>query len=409
MVKRMTFKQFLFIVPLLVLIGVFSIYPIVVSFTYSFFDYRTNNQQNNGFYLSQQLNTKLFAENCGYVSYFIQTDKQTEGLSEEDIEEFEAIAEMAESMQASYADGAGIEKVSSSVLDEVNVFINEIENRLNVVYEKNADLDFWNAENMQSILQEMHSCIVESNFIGLEGYKQLFQDTRFFKALLHTIIFTVISVALELVVGMFLALIMNKAMRGIGVIRTTALIPWAIPTAVSAMIWSYMYDGSYGVVSKILSAIGIIPRQSALLLTSSGAMGSIIFADVWKTAPYMALLLLAGLQVIDQGLYESASIDGAGKIKTFFYITLPLLKPSLLVALLFRTMDAFRVYDLITILTSGGPGNGTESLSVYTYKLMFNQNNYGYGSVVVVAMAVCVALIAVLYVKVLGADVASDD
>lgn len=208
---------------------------------------------------------------------------------------------------------------------------------------------------------------------------------------------------------MILALIMDKAIKGIGAVRTIALIPWAIPTAVSAMIWSYMYDGSYGVISKIFSVIGLIPKQSAMLLTANGAMTSVVISDVWKTAPYMALLLLAGLQVIDRGLYESASIDGAGPIKTFFRITLPLIKPSLLVALLFRTMDAFRVYDLIAILTGGGPGNGTESLSVYSYKLMFGQSNYGYGSVVVMGMAVCVAVIAVLYVKVLGAEVINND
>ena len=170
-----------------------------------------------------------------------------------------------------------------------------------------------------------------------------------------------------------------------------------------------MYDGSYGVISKIFSSIGLISKQSAMLFTSSGAMTSIVISDVWKTTPYMALLLLAGLQVIDRGLYESSVIDGEGPFTTFFKITLPLMKPSLLVALLFRTLDAFRVYDLIAILTGGGPGNGTESLSVYAYKLMFGQSNYGYGSVVVMGMAVCVAIIAVLYVKVLGAEVISND
>ena len=123
----------------------------------------------------------------------------------------------------------------------------------------------------------------------------------------------------------------------------------------------------------------------------------------------MALLLLAGVQVIDRGLYESSAIDGAGPVVTFFKITLPLVKPSLLVALLFRTLDAFRVYDLIAILTGGGPGNGTESLSIYAYKLMFDQSNYGYSSVVVMGMFVVVAIIAFLYVKVLGADVMGND
>ena len=144
-----------------------------------------------------------------------------------------------------------------------------------------------------------------------------------------------------------------------------------------------------------------------MLLTKSGAMSAAILADVWKTTPYMALLLLAGLQVIDKGLYESASIDGAGPIRTFFSITLPLLKPSILVALLFRTLDAFRVYDLIAVLTGGA--QGTETLSIYAYKLMINQSNYGYGSVVVLAMAACVGIISFIFVKVLGAELLEDD
>jgi multiple sugar transport system permease protein len=206
---------------------------------------------------------------------------------------------------------------------------------------------------------------------------------------------------------MALALIMNKAIKGIGGVRTTALIPWAIPTAVSALMWSYMYDGSSGIVAKIFTDIGLIASPELMLLSNGGAMAAAILADVWKTTPYMALLLLAGLQIIDRGLYESAKIDGAGPGRTFFSITLPMLKPSLLVALLFRTLDAFRVYDLIAVLTGGA--QGTETLSIYAYKLMIGQNNYGYGAAVVLAMAVCVGLIAFVFVKILGAEVVRDD
>ncbi|WP_230398553.1 carbohydrate ABC transporter permease [Novisyntrophococcus fermenticellae] len=409
MAKRMTAKQFLFILPLLIFIGIFSLYPIVTSLMYTLFDYRTNDQQHNSFYMSRQLNEELYAQDLGYVNYFIDTDKMTDGLNSEDVAEFEAIQADVTGMLEKYEGSKGVSKVASDVISEVESFNTDIRERLMAIYDRNESLDMYNREGMPQILDEMDSCIVNTNFTGLQAYGKLIHDTRFFKALGHTMLFTVISVAIELVIGMLLALIMNKAMRGIGFIRTTALIPWAIPTAVSAMIWSYMYDGSYGVISKIFSMIGLIPKQSAMLLTSSGAMTSVIISDVWKTAPYMALLLLAGLQVIDRGLYESASIDGAGPFRTFFRITLPLLKPSILVALLFRTMDAFRVYDLIAILTGGGPGNGTESLSVYSYKLMFGQSNYGYGSVVVMGMAVCVAIIAILYVKVLGAEVVNND
>lgn len=407
MVKKMTFKQFLFILPLLIFIGVFSIYPIVTSFMYTFFDYRINDQTANSFYLSERFNGELFYEDCDYINYFLDDDKTL--MSEEDQKAVEEIQATVSSVMSEYENVKGTEKISSDKKDELVAFKEKLRTDITALYDKYPDVEFYNKDKIPEILDEMDTCIVKSNFIGLKAYGNLIKDTRFWKALGHTLIFTVISVGIELVLGMLLALIMNKAMKGIGLVRTVALIPWAIPTAVSAMIWSYLYDGSYGIVSFLFNKLGIINSQSAMLLTSHGAMSAAIIADVWKTTPYMALLLLAGLQVIDRGLYESSAIDGAGPVVTFFKITLPLVKPSLLVALLFRTLDAFRVYDLIAILTGGGPGNGTESLSIYAYKLMFDQSNYGYSSVVVMGMFVVVAIIAFLYVKVLGADVMGND
>ena len=403
----MTFKQFLFILPLLIFIGVFSIYPIVTSFMYTFFDYRINDQTANSFYLSERFNGELFYEDCDYINYFLDDDKTL--MSEEDQKAVEEIQATVSSVMSEYENAKGTEKISSDKKDELVAFKEKLRTDITALYDKYPDVEFYNKDKIPEILDEMDTCIVKSNFIGLKAYGNLIKDTRFWKALGHTLIFTVISVGIELVLGMLLALIMNKAMKGIGLVRTVALIPWAIPTAVSAMIWSYLYDGSYGIVSFLFNKLGIINSQSAMLLTSHGAMSAAIIADVWKTTPYMALLLLAGLQVIDRGLYESSAIDGAGPVVTFFKITLPLVKPSLLVALLFRTLDAFRVYDLIAILTGGGPGNGTESLSIYAYKLMFDQSNYGYSSVVVMGMFVVVAIIAFLYVKVLGADVMGND
>lgn len=407
MVKKMTFKQFLFILPLLIFIGVFSIYPIVTSFMYTFFDYRINDQTANSFYISERFNGKLFYEDCDYINYFLDDDKTL--MSEEDQKAVDEIQATVSSIMSGYENAEGTQKISSDEKEKLVAFKEKLKTDINALYDKYPDVDFYNKDKVPEILDEMDTCIVESNFIGLKAYGNLLTDTRFWKALGHTLIFTVLSVSIELVLGMLLALIMNKAMKGIGLVRTVALIPWAIPTAVSAMIWSYLYDGSYGIISFLFSKLGIVSSQSAMLLTSSGAMSAAIIADVWKTTPYMALLLLAGLQVIDRGLYESSAIDGAGPIVTFFKITLPLVKPSLLVALLFRTLDAFRVYDLIAILTGGGPGNGTESLSIYAYKLMFDQSNYGYSSVVVMGMFVVVAIIAFLYVKVLGADVMGND
>ncbi len=407
MIKRMTLKQFVFIIPLLCFIGVFSIYPILTSFLYTFFDYRTNDQQYNSFYISEKFNAPLFVEDCDYVNYFISADMTL--VSEEDQQVFASIQEEVTAMKEQYEGETATRNFQSGEKDEVASFVEKISGEITAIYDKYPDVEFYNRENMETILQDLSGTIVQSNFVGGSNYARLVQDGRFWAALLHTVIFMVCSVTLEFVLGMCLALIMNKAMKGIGIVRTIALIPWAIPTAVSALMWSYLYDGSYGVVSKIFDVIGIIPDQTSMLLTAGGAMASAILADVWKTTPYMALLLLAGLQTIDRGLYESAAIDGASPVRTFFSITLPLMKPSILVALLFRTLDSFRVYDLIAILTSGGPGNGTETLSVYAYKLMFNQSNYGYGSVVVIGMFVCVAIIATIYVKVLGADVLRND
>ncbi|MEN6419904.1 MAG: sugar ABC transporter permease [Clostridiaceae bacterium] len=404
--KKITARQAAFLLPLFLLLAVFAIYPIVTSVVYSLFDYRTNDQQVAGLYTSGNFNAPLFKEDCGYINWFLADDITL--LSEADQAELtNAMAKMDE-LAKRYAAVGDIQKVSSAEEAEITAATAAVKTSVQAVYERNAGVSFYNGWNkLNTIFNEMDSCLISSNFTGLAAYGKLLNDTRFFHSLQSTAIFTVISVSLELVFGMALALIMNKAIKGLGGVRTTALIPWAIPTAVSALMWSYMYDGSSGVVAKIFTDIGLIASPELMLLSSGGAMAAAVLADVWKTTPYMALLLLAGLQIIDQGLYESAKIDGAGPVRTFFGITLPLLKPSLLVALLFRTLDAFRVYDLIAVLTGGA--QGTETLSIYAYKLMIAQNNYGYGAVVVLAMALCVAAIAFLFVKVLGAEIVRDD
>ncbi len=404
--KKITARQAAFLLPLFLLLAVFAIYPIVTSVVYSLFDYRTNDQQVAGLYTSGNFNAPLFTEDCGYINWFLEDDITL--LSEADQAELTgAMAKMDELAQR-YAAVGDIQKVSSAEEAEITAATAAVKTTVQAVYERNADVSFYNGwDKLNTIFNEMDSCLISSNFTGFAAYGKLLNDTRFFHSLRSTAIFTVISVFFELVFGMALALIMNKAIKGIGGVRTTALIPWAIPTAVSALMWSYMYDGSSGVVAKIFTDIGLIASPELMLLSSGGAMTAAVLADVWKTTPYMALLLLAGLQIIDQGLYESAKIDGAGPVRTYFSITLPLLKPSLLVALLFRTLDAFRVYDLIAVLTGGA--QGTETLSIYAYKLMIAQNNYGYGAVVVLAMALCVAAIAFLFVKVLGAEIVRDD
>ncbi|WP_041423916.1 carbohydrate ABC transporter permease [Thermosediminibacter oceani] len=238
-----------------------------------------------------------------------------------------------------------------------------------------------------------------TKFVGLQNYTILFSDGRFWAATLNTFYFTVISVALELVVGMTMALLMNKRFRATGLIRAAVLVPWAIPTIVSALMWKFIYNDQFGVLNDILMKLGLIESYRSWLGTPASAMGAAIFADVWKTSPFMALILLAGLQTIPEELYEAARVDGAGSVRQFFSITLPLLKPTILVALIFRTLDAFRVFDLIFVLTGGGPGNSTETLSIYAYKTLFRNLDFGLGSAISVVIFIFVFILAMLYIR----------
>ncbi len=408
MKRKMTFKQFLFILPLLVIIVVFSIYPVLKSFSYTFFDYQLNDIQKSRLGFSNSFNVETFKGNSGYIKAFLNDDAGVVANNKTAAKDFAAVIADTQAFEQEFA-GIGTGKVSPAQIDVFQKKTASLKAEVSALYQKYPNDAFQNREKLPMIFQEVSKAVEPANFIGLKGYQKILGDTRLLTALWHTIFFTIVSVFFEFVIGLGLALIMNKAIRGIGIIRTSALIPWAIPTAVSALIWSYLYDGSNGIISHIFASLGLISAPEHMLLTSGGAMASVILTDCWKTTPYMALLLLAGLQVIDRELYESSAIDGASEIQTFFNITLPLLKPSILVAILFRTLDAFRVYDLITVLTGGGPGGSTETLSIYAYKTMFSQTNFGYGSIIVMVMFVCVLIIAALFIKVLGANVISTD
>ncbi len=404
MKRKMTFKQFLFLLPLLIVMAVFSIWPILTSFFYSFFDYRLNDVQKSSLSFSSKFSSRQFHENVSYIKLFLSEDANVALKDSKAAAAFHDVMQHSDTYTKSYSSlkNGNISLVKGQqLLRDTQALQSEVQN----LYKKYPNTGYANASSLPKIFAELKKSVSPSNFVGVSNYAKIGQDKRLFNALWHTLFFTLVSVAVEFILGLILALIMNQAVRGIGLIRTGALIPWAIPTAVSALIWSYLYDGSSGIISHIFAKIGLIPSSQTMLLTGSGAMSAAILTDVWKTTPYMALLLLAGLQMIDKGLYESSAIDGASKVQTFFKITLPLLKPSILVAVLFRMLDAFRVYDLIAVLTGGGPGGSTETLSVYAYKTMFSQMNFGYGSVIVMFMFVCVLLIAILFVKALGTNV----
>jgi len=398
--KKIGLREFLFLAPVIVLISIFSLVPVIQSFTYTFFDYRLNDQQNAGLYLNERFNYELFDETQLYLTMFLEEDKQqvTDPVL---LGKIDTVIAKVEDKAKAFAGKEGVQKITKEEKTELIALSKETQE---VVQQLAEQYDTANEENLPLIAKDIENSIIPANFIGLKGYKQALGDARLGAALVNTTIFTFVSVAFELVLGLALAMIMNKAMRGKGLIRTTSLIPWAIPTAVAALMWSYLYDGSSGIVAHLFQMVGLVDNSRELLLSAGGAMVSTILADVWKTTPYMALLLLAGLQNISKDTYEAAEIDGASSIQKFFTITIPLLKPSILVALLFRTLDAFRVFDLIYVLTGGGPGGATETLSIYGYKAMFAQTNFGYGSVIVMIMFVCVAVIATIYVKFLGAN-----
>jgi multiple sugar transport system permease protein len=238
------------------------------------------------------------------------------------------------------------------------------------------------------------------HFIGLGNYMRLLADARFWNALWNTAYFTVLSVALELLLGLGMALLLARAFRGRALVYSLILLPWAIPTVVSARLWEWMYNADYGVLNYLLGA------QINWLGSPSWALHAAILMDVWKATPFVALLLLAGLQTIPRELYQAAALDGAGIWTVFRRITLPLLAPLMLVVLIFRTIDAFRVFDAIYVLTGGGPANSTETLSIYAYKVLFQTLEFGYGSALAVSVLAVVALLTIIYARLLRGRIA---
>jgi trehalose/maltose transport system permease protein len=242
------------------------------------------------------------------------------------------------------------------------------------------------------------------SFVGLENYVEMFQDPDFRVGLSNTVIFTVVSVALEFIIGLGIALAVNQAFRGRGLVRAAILVPWAFPTVISAVMWRLMFQPGIGVFQYVAETIGIITRpvlsDPTLLLIAA------IIIDVWKTTPFMALLLLAGLQVIPGEVYEAARVDGANVWQRFFQITLPLLKGAILVAVLFRTLDSYRVYDLFYAFGA----KELESLSTYVYEgVRISQLQFGPGNAAAVFIFVTAFLIAIFFIKVLGMRTSAEE
>lgn len=240
-------------------------------------------------------------------------------------------------------------------------------------------------------------------YIGLENYRDLLTDSTFITALKNTLIFTATSVGLETALGMLVALTIHSNFKGRGVVRTSMLVPWAIPTVVSSLLWSWMFHDNFGIINNILVDLGFSRfHMFNWVGDPSTALFSVVMVDVWKTTPFMALLILAGLQVIPDDVYEASTVDGASKWQQFWDITLPLLKPALLVALIFRTMASFRVFDMIYVMN--GYNTSTMSVSVFAHQELMAKQRLGFGSAISVVIFICIALMVVGYTRLIKVE-----
>ena len=239
-----------------------------------------------------------------------------------------------------------------------------------------------------------------AEFVGFLNYQYLLTDPEWWNAVWNTFVFASISVTIETILGLGIALALDAHFRGRGLLRAAVLIPWAIPTVVSAQMWGWMFHDVFGVINHMLMAVGFIAAPIAWTASPDTALIAVIMVDVWKTTPFMALLILAGLQMLPNECYESAKVDGVHPIKVFFKITLPLIKPALLVAIIFRILDALRIFDLIYVMS--GNNKDTMSMSVYARQQLVDFQDVGYGSAAATFLFLIIALFTVVYLTLGG-------
>ena len=239
-------------------------------------------------------------------------------------------------------------------------------------------------------------------FIGWDNYQDLFGDPVALQSLLTSLTFVAVTTPIEVLLGLAMALLLNESFHGRGWLRAIVLVPWALPTVVASQMWRFIFNDRYGLFNFVLFG-DATDRYWAPLAEPGLALLSIMTADVWKTSSFAALIILAGLQTIPRELYEAASIDGAGAWQKFRHITFPLVKPALLLALLFRTIDALKVFDLVFVMTQGGPADTTNVLQFYGYKKIFAEGMIGYGSTIAVAVFSLSLILSLVYIRLLGA------
>jgi ABC-type sugar transport system permease subunit len=248
-------------------------------------------------------------------------------------------------------------------------------------------------------------------FAWFHNYQLIFTNplyrTDVLQTTWRTVIFTVISVPLELVLGLAFALLLNEEFPGRTFFRSVLIVPYAMLTISNGLVWSYILDPTYGVLNILLQRWGLIQNYQNWLGTSNGAMGWVIVADVWKTTPFMTIILLAALQTFPTNMYRAAEVDGAGVFKRFWHVTLPMLRPAILVALVLRTLGAFRVYDIIYVLTGGGPADATNVISYYIYEQAFIDFHIGYASAVAYLTTLVMVAIILVYLWLLRSESAA--
>jgi trehalose/maltose transport system permease protein len=247
--------------------------------------------------------------------------------------------------------------------------------------------------------EEFLAGIEPTKWVGLENYRDLWHDTVFRDSVWTTVKFTLITVAFEFVLGLIIALVVNSNFRGRGAMRAVMLVPWAIPTVVAAQMWKWMLDDVFGVVNDAGKRLHLLSHSHAWVSEPSTALGAVCAVDIWKTTPFVALLLLAGLQVIPRDLYEAAAVDGANKLQQFWRITLPLLMPAIMVTLIFRTLDALRVFDIFYVFF--GNRADTQTMAIYDQSTIVGDGFVGYGSAISVAIFLIISLFVIIYMTIM--------
>jgi len=243
--------------------------------------------------------------------------------------------------------------------------------------------------------------LVGTPFVGLGNYIEIMQNKYFWASLGRTFYFMVVSILVESILGIAIAQLLNVEFKGRALVRTLILVPWALPITIDAIMWKWIFNPNYGAFNSLLYQLGLISNYRTWLSTPNSAMNVVIIADVWKVTPVVILLTLAALQTIPAELYEAAMIDGATRWRSFWSVTFPLLIPTLVIVLVVRTMDAFKVFDIIYIMTSGGPADGTKVIAYYTYIEAFSYLRMGTGAALAYLMTIFIGLMAFAYIRVM--------